>query len=103
MTPQALSERCNIGPRCLQTGQDRLGVLVQKFPRWRQTQARAMAYQQRLTEFFFQSFDLQTKSRLGQGQTHGRPGKTTLAGNFTKATQLMEFHTSKDLQILCSA
>ena len=78
-------------------------MLVQEFPRWRQTQARAMAYQQRLAEFFFQSFDLQTKSRLGQDHTRGRPGETTLAGNLTKATQLMEFNMSKNLQILCSA
>jgi hypothetical protein len=56
-----------------------------------------MAYQQRLTEFLLQGFDLQTYSRLGQGQARGSPGKTPLTGNLTKAAQLVEFHTSKDL------
>jgi len=49
MPPQALTERRNIGPGRLQAGQDRLRVLVQEFPCWRETQSRAMAYQERLT------------------------------------------------------
>jgi len=43
-------------------------VLIQKFPCWRQTQSRAMAYQQRLTEFLLQGFNLQTKGWLRQSQ-----------------------------------
>jgi hypothetical protein len=39
-------------------GQDCLRVLVQEFPCWRQTQPRAMAYQQRLTKFLLQGFHL---------------------------------------------
>ena len=57
MAPAALAERRNIDPGRLQAGQDRLRVLVQEFPCWRQTQLRAMAYQQRLTEFL-QGFNL---------------------------------------------
>jgi hypothetical protein len=62
-----------------------------------------MTYKQRLTEFLLQGFDLQTNSRLGQGQAYGSPGKTALTDNLTKATQLVEFHTPKDFYILCSA
>ena len=58
MAPQALAERRNVGPGRLQASQDRLRVLVQEFPCWRQTQLRAMAYQQRLTEFLLQGFNL---------------------------------------------
>src|SRR5947208_12475943 len=51
MAPQALAERRNVSPGRLQARQDRLRVLVEKLPCWCQTQAGAMAYQQRLTEF----------------------------------------------------
>jgi hypothetical protein len=89
MPPQALTERRNIGPGRLQAGQDRLRVLVQEFPCWRETQSRAMAYQERLTEFLLQGFHVQTNGRLRQSQARRSPGKTPLMGNLTKATQLV--------------
>jgi hypothetical protein len=40
---------------------------------------------------------------LGQGQAGGSPGKTALTGNLAKTTQLVEFNTLKDFEILYSA
>src|SRR5438132_1516536 len=97
MAPQTLAERRNVGPGRLQASQDCLRVLVEKLPCWCQTQAGAMAYQQRLTEFLLQGFDLQTNGRLRQGQACGSPGKTPLTGNLAKTSQLVEFHKTKDL------